>query len=330
MKILQICNYTEPVPPKKYGGVERYLNWLCCGLTERGHEVTLVAHKDSYIPGVKLIPFAPSEYGSGDCRRVIEKVTSDLSEYDFVHEHGQSNLVTNFKNYTWTNSKSGTLMYHKFRNKVHHTSAQAVADGLPEWTYVHIGQPYEDIIYREDKEDYLVYTSFIDWHHGYDIAVELANRTKTKVIFITDMDIFSAQASCIQPNEYVEIFNLSNYDPEIANIKKMNLVAGAKALVAPLRDTTFGIVLIEALSAGTPCLVYKDDNPVSFPPAEIIHHGKTGFVGTTIEDFIENCGNVKSIIPNDCRQSVIDEYSQDTMTEGYLKIYDRILKGETW
>ena len=41
MKIAQIAPLWFPVPPKKYGGVERIVAQLCDGLVEKGHDVTL-------------------------------------------------------------------------------------------------------------------------------------------------------------------------------------------------------------------------------------------------------------------------------------------------
>jgi hypothetical protein len=39
-----------PVPPRLYGGIERVVALLVCGLMRRGHHVTLIAHPDSRTP----------------------------------------------------------------------------------------------------------------------------------------------------------------------------------------------------------------------------------------------------------------------------------------
>ena len=49
MHIVQFHHVRLPVP--KYGGAERIAVWLCQGLVELGHRVTLLAPPGSRIPG---------------------------------------------------------------------------------------------------------------------------------------------------------------------------------------------------------------------------------------------------------------------------------------
>jgi len=49
VKIVLVALPSFPVPPEKYGGVQRVVYWLAKGLVELGHEVTLVAREGSYI-----------------------------------------------------------------------------------------------------------------------------------------------------------------------------------------------------------------------------------------------------------------------------------------
>ena len=43
-----------PIPPKGYGGAERFIYWLGKTLIELGHRVTLIANAQSHIPGAEL------------------------------------------------------------------------------------------------------------------------------------------------------------------------------------------------------------------------------------------------------------------------------------
>ena len=49
MKIAQIANIWQSIPPKGYGGTERVIFDLCEGLTKKGHDVTLFATGDSKV-----------------------------------------------------------------------------------------------------------------------------------------------------------------------------------------------------------------------------------------------------------------------------------------
>src|SRR4051794_31762764 len=55
---MHVVIYHEAIiPPQKYGGTERIVDWLAKALVTLGHRVTLIAKPGSHIPGVELIPF---------------------------------------------------------------------------------------------------------------------------------------------------------------------------------------------------------------------------------------------------------------------------------
>ena len=47
LEIAQIAPLWFPIPPKKYGGIERVVSYLTEGLIKKGHEVELFASGDS-------------------------------------------------------------------------------------------------------------------------------------------------------------------------------------------------------------------------------------------------------------------------------------------
>src|SRR5215472_11130409 len=57
MRILLTADPELPVPPKTYGGIERIVHDLICGLRKRGHEVALAAHPDSSARADRLYPW---------------------------------------------------------------------------------------------------------------------------------------------------------------------------------------------------------------------------------------------------------------------------------
>src|SRR5207247_9429732 len=71
MHIVQFHHVRLPV--FKYGGGERIVVWLCQGLVERGHQVTLLAPKGSRIAGVRVVEVSPEEVLSPgfDLRRYV-------------------------------------------------------------------------------------------------------------------------------------------------------------------------------------------------------------------------------------------------------------------
>ena len=76
-----------PVPPKLYGGIERIIDLLARGLTDRGHEVTLFAHPDSRTAG-NLVPW-PGESSQSIAATVGNALTLrravNEGRFDIVH-----------------------------------------------------------------------------------------------------------------------------------------------------------------------------------------------------------------------------------------------------
>ena len=85
MKILRLADPFIPVPPINYGGIERIIYLLAIGLLEKGHSVTLIAHKDSQIDSrIKHVQY------SDDQDRIFENTclvykTFKEDRYDIIH-----------------------------------------------------------------------------------------------------------------------------------------------------------------------------------------------------------------------------------------------------
>ena len=101
MRIAQISQLYEPVPPPFYGGTERVVSWITEELVACGHEVTLFASGD-LVTKAKLdaiIPRAirnsdPSEIRNPDIKdasavyvRLLETVYREAKSFDILHFH---------------------------------------------------------------------------------------------------------------------------------------------------------------------------------------------------------------------------------------------------
>lgn len=93
--------------------------------------------------------------------------------------------------------------------------------------------------------------------------------------------------------------------------------------INPSREETFGMTTIEAMSCGVPVIV----NATTAMP-EIVGHGgvvdidNLGSVSTAIDYILKN----KSKFGADAREKVLDNFSEERMTESYLSLYDKIAK----
>jgi len=112
------------------------------------------------------------------------------------------------------------------------------------------------------------------------------------------------------------------YVGNVEGKRKLTFIAHAKALLFPIDwEEPFGMAVIEALASGTPVIAM---NRGAMP--EIIQHGYNGFLANTVEEFEEYMQRVDEINPDNCRQSVIDTFSAESMAAAYIDRYHEVIR----
>src|SRR5499427_907907 len=94
MRIAQVAQLMEAVPPKLYGGTERVVHWLTEELVSLGHDVTLFASGDSRT-SAKLVPTWPRALRLGRPKTdpaipqaaLLESIAQHASDFDVIHCH---------------------------------------------------------------------------------------------------------------------------------------------------------------------------------------------------------------------------------------------------
>jgi glycosyltransferase involved in cell wall biosynthesis len=96
----------------------------------------------------------------------------------------------------------------------------------------------------------------------------------------------------------------------------VKLYQGAKAFLFPtLWEEPFGLVVIEAMSCGTPVIAYPNGG---LP--EIVQDGVNGYLVHDRKEMDQKIPQLDKIDRNQCRKSVLDRFSVDQMVEGYLSV----------
>jgi glycosyltransferase involved in cell wall biosynthesis len=97
----------------------------------------------------------------------------------------------------------------------------------------------------------------------------------------------------------------------------------AKGFLFPLQwDEPFGMVVIEAMAAGTPVLAYSRG---SMP--ELIQNGETGYLAENEQEMIEMTERIATIDRGRCRSWVEERFSVEQMVDGYEELYQRATRG---
>jgi len=79
--------------------------------------------------------------------------------------------------------------------------------------------------------------------------------------------------------------------------------------------------MAEAMACGTPVLGF-DRGAVP----EVVGHGVSGFVVETLDELVVAVGRLDQLRRTDSRRRVEERYSEVAIAEGYLEIYQQMLK----
>ena len=214
-------------------------------------------------------------------------------------------------------------------------------NGITVERVIYNGIKIDEIPYETEKEDYVLCIGRITPDKGQDRAIDIAKKAGCKIVIvgpvqkkIEDTEYFKQK---IKPHIEMEIDferdpsagmrEIINSDKNVIYCSeigdsKYELYKRAKALLFPIQwEEPFGLVMIEALAAGTPVLAYKRG---SVP--ERIEEGKSGFI---LDNDITALANViklaDTIDPSNCRRRAMD-FSVEMMAKNYADFFEEIIR----
>jgi glycosyltransferase involved in cell wall biosynthesis len=337
LRIAQVAPLYERVPPALYGGTERVVSYLTEALVDRGHRVTLFASADSRTRA-RLVPAVPRALRlDADARDPLAPHVVQLAqvfergeEFDVIHCHVDY-LAFPFAHLVTTPTVStlhGRLDLPHLRPLFRHfadvplvsiSDAQRgpVADLDLTWAgTVHHGLPIERIPVGSGRGGYLAFLGRIAPEKRADLAIEVATRVGLPLRIAAKVDpvdraYFEAEIAPLLRHPLVE------YLGEIGDADKPAFLGEALALLFPVDwPEPFGLAVIEALACGTPVVA----RPCGAVP-EILRHGRTGFLASTVEELSAAVRAVDRIDRAACRQEAKSRFSVERMAHDYEAIY---------
>jgi glycosyltransferase involved in cell wall biosynthesis len=212
-------------------------------------------------------------------------------------------------------------VYRKYNERVHYVSISD-ADRSPDLTYVgtvHHGIELRAFTFREQPDGFLVFFGRIQPDKGPKEAIEIARRAGRQLVMagiIQDETYFQRE---IAP----EIDGCTvRYVGSVGPQERDSLLGHALALLHPINFAEpFGLAVVEAMACGTPTVACSRG---SMP--EIITHGETGFLVTSVDDAVHAVNRVGEISRRRCRDEAERRFSSERMVEQYLRLYSRVLQ----
>lgn len=350
LKIGQTGPLYFPIPPKKYGGVEKIIYWLCQELTKKGHRVFLFDSKDSKTKAT-LIPVIEKSLWLTESieetpyfayeMAVIAKKAKEL-KLDILHDHlgpwslalyGQLDIPIIHTLHVPFKKKGRIWAYQKLNSKLVSISfaQRKPALNLNYVANIYNGIDVENYPFNPKPKDYFVWVGELSQRKGILEIIEIAKLTKIKLILIGRTPPPRQVNDYLFFKKYIAhrlnkggVFYLGERTPK--SLKKF--YKNAIAFLFPLQwEEPFGLTMIEAMACGTPVIAF---NRGSVP--EVVVNKKTGYVVNPLENgkanyqgFIDAIKKIDKISRRDCRVWVEENFTAQKMVNEYEKLYYKIL-----
>ena len=346
MRIAQLAPTYERVPPAAYGGTELVVGLITEELVRRGHEVTLYASGDSET-SARLRSITPRAVRYGDWSDGVRHaeyfqlvnaqacfLDAATGDFDIVHNHaGIEGLVLAATSRTPVLTTNHNPFVEQTRPAwdaypwAHNALSAASAATFPERGAVdpiHHGIDVGSFPFGEHPGEDLLFLGRFSPEKGAARAIEAAHRSGRRLFLAGKVDPIDQEhfESAIQPRLDGDRIR---YVGEADATLKRELLSTARALLFPIEwDEPFGLVMIEALSCGTPVLGLRR---ASVP--EVVENGVTGFVVDDVDGLVSAIERLDMIDRRTCRRRAEQRFGFARMVDDYERAFDVVVESAT-
>jgi glycosyltransferase involved in cell wall biosynthesis len=344
MRIAQLAPTYERVPPRTYGGTELIVHLITEELVARGHEVTLFATGDSLTSArLRSVTPEPMRYGQpadgvaghaeylqlANAQAAFR--AADDGAFDLVHNHAgvegmvlaagsRTPVISTMHNPYSPLTRSIWDAYPWFHHAVSSASAATfpTRGALPPILHgIDVASfPFEPT----PAGGHLLFLGRFSKGKGAAAAVEAAQRAGHRLVLAGKIDAADAETvrETLEPQFDGERIR---YVGEVDGDVKRDLLAAADALLFPIDwDEPFGLVMVEALSSGTPVIGFRR---ASVP--EVVEDGRTGFIVDDLDGMVEAIGRIDEIDRRACRFAAESRFSARRMVDDVEAMYRSVL-----
>jgi glycosyltransferase involved in cell wall biosynthesis len=326
-----------PVPPPAYGGTESVLDRLARGLVRAGHDVLLAAAANSTCPVPRVPGTRPAADHAPVCGDALTELRHVVTAYsamagvDVVHDHtligpvcrpgrGDAQVVA-----TAHGPFDATLapIYRAMKGVAiiaisHHQASTVV--GVPVAAVIHHGIDVAAVPVGRGHGGYASFLGRMSPEKGPRQAALIARaagvplRIAAKLREPDEQEYFDAM---VRPLLCSDV----EYVGELGLAEKLELLGESFALLNPMQwPEPFGLVMIEALAAGTPVVA----TPAGSAP-EIVDDGVTGYLRPERRALASALLEAAHLNREACRAAALRRFDTERMVDEHVRLYTELL-----
>ncbi len=362
MKILIVSTLKRRIGPDIFASRSRMIYQLATGLSNKGHEVSLLGTADSVVPGVTVIPVTEkgwvdlppveNEFQREVATLILQarKIRELQDSFDVIHNHTYPDFFPGIIDGDLKIPMVTTLhaLYDYYMEDVlagaKYSYHIALSEGYRRLykkvtfdAVVYNGIDTNAFAYQGKKSDYLLWLgrlpkaksadgTFMD-PKGIRWAIKLAQKTGYKLKLYGVVEDKQFYETDVKPhlNDNIQWVGAVSSEQSLAFEEVIKLMQHAKAFLMTInQQEPFGLVMAEALSSGTPVIAF-DRGSVK----EIVIDGKTGFTvdpADGLEGLVNAVKKLETIKPADCRERAVTHFSIDAMIHNHEKLYKELIR----
>jgi glycosyltransferase involved in cell wall biosynthesis len=341
MRIAMLAPPWIPVPPPGYGGIEFVVALLTDALVARGHDVELFCAPGSQSTAKvrPLLAHAHPEhieralFEADHVARAFEAIDAAARSgepFDVLHDHcGYTPLAMA--------DRVGVPLVHTVHGPFDQDTSPYYAHHAHKGTIVCISRSQASyapeevdvgaVVYNpidvdawpvgKQKQEWLLWLGRFTPEKGPQRAIQVAKACGRPLVLAGTVQPGHERffATEIQPHIDGETIRFVG---EVGGARKQRLFADAFAFLMPIRwPEPFGMVIVEALAAGTPVLAFAQG-----AAPEIVEHGVNGFLVEDEQEMAAMVDKAAEIDPEQCRASVY-RFHPNQVAAGYEAAYER-------
>jgi len=335
-----------PIPPPGYGGIEFVVALLSDALVERGHDVELFCAPGS-TSKANVRPLLDAPHPESIERSLFEadhvgrafdafdEAATRGEPFEIVHNHcgytplAMANRLTIPLVHTVHGPfDDGSKPFYGFHGGkgslvcISQSQARMAPEGANVTHVVYNPIDVESWPVGYHKEGYLLWLGRFVPEKGPQRAIQVARESGHPLVLAGTVQpgyerFFSSE---IEPHIDGEVIRFVG---EVGGARKQQLFARAFAFLMPIRwPEPFGMVIVEALAAGTPVLAFAQG-----AAPEIIEHGVNGFLVEDEHEMAAMVPKAAEIDPAECRRTAQERFSPDRVAAGYEEVYSASITG---